>query len=110
MSSFKKKVRSNFRTTVFERDSYRCVTCGFQSSKEKSQEELDAHHITDRNKMTAGGYVSENGITLCHPCHNKAEHFHSTGEPLEGFSPEELYVLIGFNHAMAVKASEKLGK
>jgi HNH endonuclease len=34
---------------------------------------MDAHHITNRNEMPNGGYVLENGITLCPQCHIIAE-------------------------------------
>lgn len=58
--------------------------------------------------MFNGGYVKENGISLCPECHIKAELFHSTGSAPEGFMPNDLYRLIGSDHASAVRASEKL--
>lgn len=61
------------------------------------------------NLLPNGGYVKENGITLCPKCHEKAEVFHSTGAALEGFSPEDLYKLIGSNYEKALAASKKLG-
>lgn len=69
--------------------------------------ELDAHHITDRNKMPGGGYVKENGITLCPECHAKAERFHQTnGEEHEmGFHPNDLYAIIGSSYEKALEAS-----
>lgn len=81
-------------------------------------EPLDAHHITDRNLMPNGGYVKENGITLCSgdddnelyykkSCHWKAEQFHIHGEAYPGFSPEELYKKIGSSLELAMKASER---
>ena len=83
MSTRKQKIRENFRKAVFERDEFRCVLCGFQSTRERAEHDLDAHHITPRELMPAGGYVVENGITLCAPersggraadgCHLKAE-------------------------------------
>lgn len=74
----------------------------------ESPDELDAHHITDRNEMPNGGYVMENGIALCNECHEKAEQFHSTGESFPGYSPEELYRSIESNYYLAVQASERL--
>ena len=59
-----------------------------------TEETLDAHHITDRNLMPNGGYTLANGISLCPPCHEKAEVFHSTGTALPGFSPDDLYRII----------------
>jgi len=98
----KRKLRAAFRAAVFERDGYRCVTCGEGSTK------LDAHHITDRNELPNGGYCVENGISLCEGCHKQAEMFHSTGEASEDFSPEDLYQKIQSSLDEAVIASKKL--
>lgn len=105
MSSEKKKVREAFRSAVFARDGHKCRVCG------NANVALDAHHITDRNLVPHGGYVKENGITLCNAlggCHEKAEIFHSTGVALPGFSPEELYFLVGSSLDKAVAASRRL--
>lgn len=102
MSSKKKAVRESFRNAVFTRDRNRCKKCGVASEK------LDAHHITDRNEMPNGGYVAENGISLCEPCHAKAEEFHSTGTSHPGYSPDDLYRLIGSTKEKAQRASERL--
>lgn len=111
MSSGKKQVRAAFREAVFRRARYKCEGpgCSFRSSLEKAVIELDAHHITDRNEMPNGGYVPENGIALCGPCHEKAEQFHATGVALPGFAPEELYKVIGSSRDAAEKASRRLG-
>jgi hypothetical protein len=99
---------------VFQRDGYRCVGCGFQSSPETAETELDAHHITDRTEMPNGGYVKENGISLCKigasNCHARAEMFHSSGksEWESGFHPDDLYRKIGSTYEVAVRASKKL--
>ena len=58
--------------------------------------------------MPNGGYVKENGISLCPGCHEKAEVFHETGTALPGWAPDDLYRKIGSNHASAVRAAEKL--
>jgi predicted restriction endonuclease len=92
----KKITRRLFRQDCFERDNYRCLVCGFQSSPEKASDELDAHHITDRNEMPNGGYVAENGISLCKLCHEYVE---------QNPSPDELYVRIGSSYEKALKAS-----
>lgn len=84
--------------------------CPFKSSPEKAEEELDAHHISDRNLLPNGGYVKENGISLCEECHKKAEVFHSTGTSHPGYSPEDLYKMINSNYEKAKEASEKLSK
>lgn len=106
MSAEKKKVRGAFRDAVFTRDGGKCRACGWAVFNAEVQ--LDAHHITDRNLMPNGGYVKENGIALCPGCHEKAEVFHSTSEALSGWSPDDLYKMIGSNYDEAVKASEKL--
>lgn len=106
MSAEKKKIRANFRDSVFERDQKKCRGCGWTLFVDGI--ELDAHHITDRNLMPNGGYVKENGIALCPECHKKAEVFHSTGTALPGWAPEDLYKMIGSTYEQAVKASERL--
>jgi predicted restriction endonuclease len=105
----KKQVRSLFRDVCYKRDGFRCATCGVKSSQEKAQQELDVHHVTNRKEMPNGGYVKENGISLCSSCHEKAEVFHSTGVAVEGYSPEDLYKKINSSYEKAVAASEKLG-
>lgn len=109
MSNKKKQIRSLFRDSCYKRDGYRCAMCFFKSSAEHAQEELDAHHITDRNLMPNGGYVKENGISLCADCHVKAEVFHSTGVAHPGYAPEDLYQKIKSSLEKAIEASEELG-
>lgn len=108
MSNAKKAIRKYFRDACYKRDGFRCATCGMKSSLDKAEQELDAHHITDRNEMPNGGYVKENGISLCAECHEKAEVYHSTGTAVEGFAPDDLYKKINSSYEKAVKASEKL--
>jgi hypothetical protein len=73
-------------------------------------DELDVHHITDRNEMPNGGYVKENGISLCAKCHERAEQFHiSNGTTwYPNMHPSELYELIGSSKEKAIAASERL--
>ena len=108
MGAEKKAIRKAFRDAVYKRDGYRCAMCEMKSSKDKSEEELDAHHITDRNLLPSGGYVKENGISLCPICHQKAEVFHSTGTAAEGYSVEDLYKKINSSYEKALEASNKL--
>jgi hypothetical protein len=129
MSSKKKEVRNNFKNAVFKRDKYTCRCCNLRYTEEEAETFLDAHHITDRNEMPNGGYVKENGISLCkyeqptpgqelrkdsevNSCHMKAERFHiSEGKEWEpGLHPDELYKLINSSKEEAVKQSEKLWK
>jgi 5-methylcytosine-specific restriction endonuclease McrA len=108
MSSNKKAVREAFRNAVFKRDGNRCKACGDDGND--GMIHLDAHHITDRNLMPAGGYVKENGISLCPTCHQSAEAYHQGDLVPQGFMPSDLYVLIGSSIEMALAASKKLEK
>jgi hypothetical protein len=107
MKTKKKQVRDDFREGVFKRDNYQCLMCGKKNCK------LDAHHIKDRREIPGGGYVLENGITLCagddqDNCHWKAEQYHATGSAYPGYSPEELFKKIGSSLEQAIEASKKL--
>lgn len=106
MSTEKKRIRENFRNAVYSRDGNKCRGCGWALFVDGIA--LDAHHITDRNLMPNGGYVKENGISLCNECHRKAEVFHETGTALPGWAPDDLYKMIGSSYDQAVKASERL--
>lgn len=108
MSAGKKLIRQNFRDACYKRDNYKCVMCDFKSTKDKAEQDLDAHHITDRNLMPNGGYVKENGVSLCADCHIKAEIFHSTGVAHPGYSPDDLYAKIGSSLEKATEASKRL--
>ena len=58
--------RDEFREAVFARDGHRCVACGSAAS--------DAHHLVERKLWgSSGGYYIENGVSVCGPCHLKAE-------------------------------------
>ena len=108
MSLQKKLIRKNFRDVCYKRDGFKCVMCDFKSSEEKCEKELDVHHITNPKEIINGGYVKENGISLCAECHQKAEVFHSTGTPVEGYSVEDLYKKINSSYEKAVEASNRL--
>jgi 5-methylcytosine-specific restriction endonuclease McrA len=100
----KKEVRKKFRTDVFTRDGNHCKCCPSKST------DLDAHHITDRNDMPFGGYVLENGITLCKECHIKSEKYHQTEgrEFVIGYHPDDLYKLINSSKGKSVVKSQQL--
>lgn len=109
--SDKKKTRNKFKTEIFKRDNYTCLGCDAVFNKENANEFLDAHHITDRNEIVNGGYVKENGISLCQEkCHMKAEKFHITSgkEWEEGMHPDDLYKKIGSSKELAIQKSMKL--
>lgn len=110
MSKAKQAVRMKFRNDVFRRDGNRCRVCGIHEMNLPLGGGLDAHHITDRNEMPNGGYVKENGISLCPKCHIEAEQFHISGGTawVAGRSPNDLYKLINSSKERAIKASEKL--
>lgn len=97
----KKQVRAAFRDAVFDRDGHTCRICGATG-------QLDAHHITNRSLMPNGGYVKENGISLCPAHHLLAEEYHARGVAFEGFAPDDLYRLIGSSYERAFAASERL--
>jgi hypothetical protein len=126
MSAEKRDVRRCFREAVLQRDGLACVVCGRYSPMGN---ELDAHHVWPREKMPYGGYVCENGVTLCdhvksgglsfEGCHAKAERvlaaffeegreFPALGEPDYEFSPSALYVKIGSSLEQAIAASSRL--
>lgn len=103
----KKQTREKFRNDVFERDKHICRKCRCNDRK------LDAHHITDRSEMPCGGYVAENGISLCdaeNGCHAKAERYHITGgkEWEAGFHPNDLYEIIKSSKELAIEKSKLL--
>ena len=101
----KKKIREKFRNAVFERDGHKCIICN-------NTENLDAHHITDRNEMPNGGYVVENGASLCPKCHEIAEFWHtSDGEYFTvGYTPYDLYEKIGSSYQIAFRKSAEFDK
>lgn len=110
MSSEKKAVRAAFRAAVFTRDKHRCAVCGVA---EAAGARLDAHHIIDRHALPAGGYVAENGISLCDApggCHEKAERAHQGQPAPPGFSADELFARIGSSSVEALAASERLAR
>ena len=119
MSQKKKQIRAKFRSAVFHRDAYCCKVCGNPGKDRQGSDAhlsfheefsnlvvLDAHHITDRSQMPNGGYVAENGISLCPECHLQAEQFWQTGTAVEGYSPEQLYEMIDSSLELALEASE----
>src|SRR4051794_36072440 len=106
--SKKKQVREAFRDACYRRGGDRCGPWRVPSPPQRAEDELDAHHITDREEMPNGGYVPENGISLCAGCHALAEHFHATGAATPGYAPKDLYARIGSDHERAVRASEAL--
>ena len=99
----KKQIRLDFRYAVYLRDKGRCKICGDDNN-------LDPHHITDRGDMPNGGYVKENGITLCDKHHLMAEKWHSSyhTEWEDGMLPDDLYRLIGSSYELALEKSKKL--
>jgi hypothetical protein len=65
---------------------------------------LDAHHITDRSLMPNGGYLLENGITVCKDsCHMLCEKFHITNgkDWNKNLHPDDLYNKIKSSYILA---------
>jgi hypothetical protein len=113
-----KRWRAAFRDNVLTRDGYKCVVCGEPGTNET----LDPHHITDRHDIPNGGYVVENGITLCNKpggCHEKAEAALKDSGGLKfgrvdflvanSLHPGSLYTKIGSSYERAIEASKRLG-
>lgn len=104
----KKEIRDRFRAEVFKRDKNTCKVCNTKHSDVKN---LDAHHITDRSEMPNGGYVKENGITVCKiDCHFKVElyHIYEGVRWEENLHPNDLYKMIGSSKEIAIKKSLEL--
>jgi len=97
----KKQIRENFRAVVFARDHGKCVFC--------DKPAVDAHHITDRSEMANGGYILENGISVCDEHHIMCEKFHITDgdEWHYGFHPNDLYKKINSSKELAIKIDSK---
>lgn len=103
----KKQIRDKFRNDVFKRDQFVCQVCKLKAN----ENELNAHHITDRSEMPNGGYVKENGITVHEKdCHFLVEKFHIyEGEQWEeGLHPDDLYKIIKSSKELAIEKSKLL--
>jgi hypothetical protein len=106
--SEKEQIRARFREAVFARAGRRCQGPGCTSA---SNVKLDAHHITNRKLLPAGGYVAENGIALCDlpgGCHERAEAVDRGALVDPRFTAEVLYRIIGSSAVDAMAASERL--
>jgi hypothetical protein len=115
-----KRWRREFNITCRERDNHRCVMCemthyysinqDFTTTKHLVGQSIEVHHITNRKEIPNGGYVLENGISLCAEHHCHAETFHRFGGEswYVGFHPNDLYKLIGSSAEEAHKKSSEL--
>ena len=120
----KKSIRASFRRSVFERDKYTCQICGEVYLPDQADPALgviNAHHITDRKMMQNGGYVKDNGITVCDEhgnfrgslsCHMVVEQWHISGgdrsRVAEEYRPKSLYIKIGSSYELALRKSKLL--
>lgn len=97
----KKLIREKFRNAVFTRDNFTCCFC--------DKPAVDAHHITDRNDMPNGGYILQNGISVCEEHHILCEKFHITDgkEWHYGYHPDDLYKKINSSKELAIKNDMK---
>lgn len=76
MDKRRAEIRRTFQDKVLSRDKHRCKVCSEGSTK------LFAHRII--NWSQNGGFLPENGITLCLECKHRAPEA----------NPEQLYHLI----------------
>ena len=97
MSYKKRDKRELFNQFCLVRDEYECRVC-------KATENLEVHHIIDRHEIPNGGYVKENGITLCPSCHIKAEEYHKTNNInfIPNYHPDDLFKLINSSKELAI--------
>lgn len=59
--------RKSFRSEVFSRDSHNCVVPWCKNKAD------DTHHIIERSLWGEGGYITENGVSVCNKHHKYAE-------------------------------------
>lgn len=58
-------MRAEFNREVFKRDNSQCVVC--------KKPATDAHHLIERRLWPCGGYILDNGVSLCAEHHIEAE-------------------------------------
>lgn len=58
----------NWRKAIFERDDFRCRTCGATGF-------ITAHHIKSFAHFPELRFDLDNGITLCEPCHSLTDNY-----------------------------------
>ncbi len=70
--------RETAKLLTFKRDNDKCVVCGNVAQ--------DAHHLLERRLWPCGGYFIDNLVSLCGPCHIKAETTELSVEQLREFA------------------------
>ena len=60
---------TDFQKAVFRRDGWNCQSCGSHGGL------LHAHHIKSWARHPELRYDTDNGITLCPPCHRKTDSY-----------------------------------
>jgi len=98
----KKRIRADFNEACKYRDGYKCRLCTPEENELWVHAHAEVHHIRNREDMPNGGYVKENGITLCPGHHLKVERY-----PHE-YPTWMLYGLIGSSYQQALDASKRL--
>ncbi len=79
ISSINSRIRQSkeyklWRKSVFERDNFYCVFCGYKS-RGKRPADIHADHIKPFAYYPELRFAIDNGRTLCIPCHKKTENY-----------------------------------
>ena len=91
--------RAAFREAVFSRDGGRCVFCAAPA--------VDAHHLLERRLWSDGGYIPDNGISVCGVCHVLCEQTLYSVE--EGRAAADITTVVVPEHLYADQAYDKWG-
>lgn len=71
-----RRIEARFKYEIQRRDNFTCVKCG-------ATEDLTCHHINPYSKFLKGRVRMDNGITLCHSCHQEFNRKYSVHQSLK---------------------------
>lgn len=83
ISSLNSRIRQSpdykkWRVSVFQRDRFTCVECGY-ISKGTRPSDIEADHIKPFSSFPELRFVINNGRTLCRECHKKTPNYKGNG-------------------------------